>query len=97
MGSSVLFPARQDLSQSDHDLLSEAYEEACDQLMGQHGYSSHQLSITLEETASTLLRLFEAGIRDRKDLGMRAASQIHDAVIKSKRSRLRSLEYGPRR
>lgn len=88
MANSRLFPTRRDLSQADHRLLSDAYEVACDQLTDQNGYSTDQLSAGLDDVTSTLLRLFDAGIRDERQLGKRAARQIHDSLNRAKTRRL---------
>jgi hypothetical protein len=75
MAKSLLFPTADDLSETDHAKLADAYEVACDQLVAEYGYSPKQLAVALEPMLVALLTLYRAGQKDEERLGIYAASK----------------------
>lgn len=75
MAQSMLFPNAVDLTPDEHEKLAEAYEHACDELVGEHGYSPSKLAAALEPMTVALLTLFRAGQREEEALSRYAASK----------------------
>lgn len=84
VAKSLLFPDATDLSDEDHAKLAEAYELACDELVGELGYSSEQLSEAIEPMAVALLALYRAGQHDKVLLGRYASFQAIKAKAEHK-------------
>jgi hypothetical protein len=85
MGKSLLFPTATDLDTDQHAHLAEAYETACDELVGEKDYTAEQLEAALEPMTVALLALFRAGQTDKDQLGRYAASKAADIRAKVRR------------
>lgn len=86
MAKSIIFPTAVDLSQDEHDRLTDAYETACDELVGNHGWSPELLAKAVEPMAAAILKLYRAGQRDKEQLSLYAASQGLAALNQGTRS-----------
>jgi hypothetical protein len=72
---SLLFPTANDLTDAELAQLADAYEIACDELVGEYSYSPERLAMAIEPMTVALLALFRAGQRDNDALGRYASSQ----------------------
>ena len=72
---SLLIPHAADLNVEDHAKIAEAYEEACDRLVDQHGYTPDRLSDVLDPMVGALLALYRAGQRSENTLSRYATAK----------------------
>ena len=71
----LLFATREDLDPPTRELLSNAYERACDELQGEYKYQPDQLGEAVDTMVSALLDLFHTGQRDQQQLSRYAVSR----------------------
>ena len=64
----LVFAVSEDLDDPCKDLLSRAYEAACDELQSDHQLSSEALGQLVDAMTTALLDLYHAGQRDEKQL-----------------------------
>jgi hypothetical protein len=64
----LVFAVSEDLDDPCKDLLSRAYEAACDELQSDHQLSSEALGQLVEAMTTALLDLYHAGQRDERRL-----------------------------
>lgn len=72
----LLFATREDLDIPSRDLLSQAYERACDELQGVYSYRPEQLGEAVDTMVTALMDLFHAGQRDEQRLSRYAVSRV---------------------
>jgi len=75
MLKSLLFPNSGNLDNATHEMLTTAYEAACDELVVQHHFSSAQLDGVVEVMITALDDLYRAGQRDEGQLTRYAVSR----------------------
>jgi hypothetical protein len=71
----LVFAASEKLDVSSRDLLSRAYEAACDELKFDHQLSPEALGKLVEPMTTALLDLYHAGQRDERQLARYAVSR----------------------
>jgi hypothetical protein len=71
----LVFAACEELDAPSKDLLSRAYEAACDELQSDHHLSPHDLGNLVEVMTVALLDLYRAGQRDERQLARYAVSR----------------------
>jgi hypothetical protein len=71
----LVFAVSEDLDDPSKDLLSRAYEAACDELESEYGLSPEGLGKLVDAMTTALLDLYHAGQRDGRQLARYAVSR----------------------